>query len=102
MAMRTLEITDTAAVVAVDTGAQRYRWITLQNAGPDTAYLKFDGSAGTLTSSNGIALAKDSLITLAPSSDLVGLFGPVEGVCATGETATLRIQEFNFAAPSES
>jgi hypothetical protein len=96
--MRTQAITDTVAPIAQDTGASRNRFIELVNMGPNTVYLKFDGSATALTSANGSPLAKDGRATFAP--DDVGLFGPISGVCATGETATLRIQEQNFQLPA--
>lgn len=97
--MRTQAISDTVAPIAEDIGVSRWRWITIQNAGPDSVYLKYDGSAAALTSSNGIALAKDGVITFAPGPDLSAEFGPISGVCAAGKTATLRIQEVNFQLP---
>jgi hypothetical protein len=100
--MRTAAITDAVSTIAVASPNSHKGWIMIQNpsTSTDPVFLKFDGSATTLTATNGMALAPGETISIASNQDTPGIVGPIQAICAATKTATIRIQEVNFQAAS--
>lgn len=87
--MKAVNILTTPTVVAV---AGNRDFLMMKNNSDEVMFLKFDGSAATLTTANGFPLAKNGSIVLNNTSHRNVFNKPVEAIHGGAGTKDMRVQ----------